>query len=43
MKHMTEEQLIAYREGVAAERSQFAEHLAACQECRAELDRKSVV
>lgn len=43
MKHMTEEQLIAYREGVAAERSQFAEHLAACQECRAEFERIEAV
>lgn len=43
MRHMTEEQLIAYREGVAAERAQFAEHLAACQECRAEFERIEAV
>jgi hypothetical protein len=39
MKHMTEEELIAYREGVAAQRAVIAQHLAACQECRAELER----
>ncbi len=39
MKHMTEEELIAYREGVAAERAGIAEHLAACEECRAEFEK----
>ena len=39
MKHMKEEELIAYREGVAAQRAVIAQHLAACEECRAELER----
>jgi hypothetical protein len=43
MKHMTEEELIAYREGVAAERAGIAQHLAACKECRAELERIEAV
>ncbi len=43
MKHMTEEELIAYREGVAAERTGIAQHLAACEECRAELERIEAV
>jgi hypothetical protein len=43
MKHMTEEELIAYREGLAARRTVIAEHLAACQECRAELQRIEAV
>ncbi len=43
MNHMTEEELIAYREGVAVERPAIAEHLAACQECRAELERIEAV
>ncbi len=43
MKHMTEEELIAYREGVAAERAKIAQHLAACQECHAELERIEAV
>ena len=43
MKHMTEEELIAYREGVAAERMVIAQHLAACEECRAELERIETV
>lgn len=43
MKHMTEEELIAYREGVAARRAVIAEHLAACEECRTELDRIEAV
>jgi hypothetical protein len=43
MKHMTEEELIAYREGVAAQRAGIAQHLAACQECRAELERIEAV
>ena len=37
MKHLTEEELIAYREGMAAERGGIADHLAACQECRTQL------
>ena len=43
MKHMTEEELIAYREGVTAERAGIARHLADCEECRAELERIEAV
>ena len=43
MKHMTEEELIAYREGVAEQREVISEHLAACKECRAELQRIEAV
>ena len=43
MKHMTEEDLIAYREGVADERPEIAGHLAVCEECRAELERIEAV
>jgi hypothetical protein len=43
MKHMTEEELIAYREGVAEQRSVISQHLATCEECRAELQRIEAV
>ena len=43
MKHVTEEDLIAYREGVAEQRAVISEHLAACEECRAELERIEAV
>jgi hypothetical protein len=43
MKHMTEEELIAYREGVAEQRVVISEHLAACEECRGELERIEAV
>lgn len=43
MKHMTEEELIAYREGVAEERVGIAQHLAACEDCRAELEKIEAV
>jgi hypothetical protein len=43
MKHMTEEELIAYREGVTEQRAVITEHLAACDECRGELDRIEAV
>jgi len=43
MKHMTEEELIAYREGIAEQRLPISEHLAACKECRAELERIEAV
>jgi hypothetical protein len=43
MKHMTEEELIAYREGVAEPRAVVPEHLAACEECRGELQRIEAV
>jgi anti-sigma factor RsiW len=38
MKHMTEEELITYREGIAEQRTVISEHLAACEECRRELE-----
>src|SRR2546427_8632854 len=43
MRHMTEEELIAYREGLASQRSAISQHLAACEECRAELQRIEAV
>jgi hypothetical protein len=43
MKHMTEEELIGYREGVAEQRAVISEHLAACEECRGELQRIEAV
>lgn len=43
MKHMTEEELIAFREGVAPERAGISEHLAACEECRTEMERIEAV
>jgi hypothetical protein len=38
MKHTTEEELIAYREGVIEQRAAISEHLAVCEECRVELE-----
>src|SRR5256886_398425 len=38
-----EEELIAYREGVAEQRAVVAEHLAACEKCRAEMERIEAV
>jgi hypothetical protein len=43
MKHMTEEELIAYREGEAAQRTSFAEHLKLCEACRGEMERIDAV
>jgi hypothetical protein len=43
MKHMTEEELIAYREGEASQRAEIAGHLADCNECRAEMERIDAV
>ncbi len=43
MNHLTEEELIAYREGVAVKRAVISEHLAACEECRGELERIEAV
>jgi len=43
MKHMKEEELIAYREGVAEQRAAISEHLAACEQCRVELERIEAV
>lgn len=40
---MTEEELIAYREGEASQREAIAEHLAACKECRTEMERIDAV
>jgi hypothetical protein len=38
MKHLTEEELIAYREGEPTQREAIAEHLTNCAACRAELE-----
>lgn len=43
MNHMTEEELIAYREGIAEQRAVSAEHLAGCPKCREELERIEAV
>src|SRR5258708_35594624 len=43
MKHMTEEELIAFREGVAEQRAVISEHLAACEECLGEFERIEAV
>ncbi len=43
MKHMTEQELIAYREGVVEQRAAVSTHLAACHECREELERIEAV
>ncbi len=43
MRHVTEEELIAYREGLASQRSVISQHLAACEQCRAELQRIEAV
>src|SRR5258708_27523032 len=43
MKHLKEEELIAYREGVAEQRAAISEHLAACEECLGELQRIEAV
>jgi hypothetical protein len=43
MKHLTEEELIAYREGEATQREAIAGHLTSCAECRAELERIEAV
>jgi hypothetical protein len=43
MKHLKEEELIAYREGVAEQRGAISEHLAGCEECRGELERIEAV
>jgi hypothetical protein len=39
MKHATEEELLAYREGNVKNREALAAHLTGCAECRAELER----
>jgi len=43
MKHLKEEELIAYREGEPTQREAIAEHLTSCTACRAELDRIETV
>jgi hypothetical protein len=43
MTHMTEEELIAYRDGQARGREGFATHLKDCAECRREMDRIEAV
>jgi hypothetical protein len=43
MKHLKEEELIAYREGVTEQRAAILEHLAGCEECRGELERIEAV
>ena len=43
MKHLKEEELIAYREGVAVQRAAISEHLAGCEECCGELERIEAV
>ena len=43
MNHLTEEELIEYREGMTAEKTGIAQHLAGCGECRAELERLDAV
>jgi hypothetical protein len=39
MTHMTEEQLLAFRDGESPERLAFAAHLNDCPECRRQMDR----
>jgi hypothetical protein len=43
MKHLTEEELIAYREGEPTQREAIAEHLTSCTVCRTELERIEAV
>src|SRR5260370_25093002 len=43
MQHMTEEELIAFREGVAEQRAVISDHLVACEECRWEFERIEAV
>lgn len=43
MKHFTEEELIAYREGEITQREAIAAHLTACSACHAELERIEAV
>jgi hypothetical protein len=43
MKHLTEEELIAYREGETTRREAIAEHLTGCTACRTELERIEAV
>ena len=43
MKHLSEEELIGYREGETTQREAIAEHLTACTACREELRRIEAV
>jgi hypothetical protein len=43
MNHMTEEELIAYRDGETQERQRFAGHLNDCEVCRHEMERIEAV
>ena len=43
MNHMTEEELIAFRDGDTAGRDSFAAHLRECADCRREMDRIDAV
>jgi hypothetical protein len=43
MKHLTETELIAYRDGDSRQRAEIAEHLRDCAECREELARIEAV
>ncbi len=43
MNHMTEEELIAYRDGETRERERFTGHLSECDVCRHEMDRIEAV
>lgn len=43
MKHLTEEELIGYREGETTQREAIAEHLTNCTACRTELERIDAV
>lgn len=43
MKHLTEEELIGYREGEPTQREAIAEHLTTCGACRTELGRIEAV
>jgi hypothetical protein len=43
MKHLTDEELISYREGVTPEKTAIAEHLSGCDECRSEFERLEAV
>jgi hypothetical protein len=43
MKHMTEEELIAYRDGESRGRETFGAHLKECTECRREMERIEAV
>jgi len=43
MSHMTEEELIGYRDGETKERQRFASHLNGCEVCRREMERIEAV